>query len=271
VSIGDTLAEARRQAGLTVAQVSDRTRIRETIIRGIEQDDFTACGGDFYARGHIRSVASVVGVDPAPLIREYDEAHGAPEAIRAAEVFEPSTPIRIKERRSLNWSVAMILALLVVVGYGVYHFVSAGSGGAGKAVAAAPPSATHTATPEPSATASPSPTTSNPSDVVIQLTAVEDCWVFLTNTAGSTIYSGVLPAGSTQSWKETQPVNLRLGNPAGVVLRVNGKKATPDTNQPVTLSLGPAQKVEVSGAPTTGTTGSSGTGSSSTTGTGTQG
>jgi cytoskeletal protein RodZ len=255
VSIGDTLAEGRRQAGLTVAQVSDRTRIRETIIRGIEQDDFSACGGDFYARGHIRSVASVVGVDSAPLIREYDEAHGAPEAIRAAEVFQPSTPIRIKERRSLNWSVAMILALLVVVGYGVYHFVSAGSGGSSGKAVAAPPVATHSAKPKPTTThsASPSPTPSNPSDVVIRLTAVEDCWVFLTNTAGGTIYSGVVPAGSTQSWKETQPVNLRLGNPAGVVLTVNGKKATPDTNQPVTLSLGPAQKVQISGSPAAST------------------
>ncbi len=254
MSIGDTLAEARQQAGLTVAQVSDRTRIRETIIRGIEQNDFSACGGDFYTRGHIRSVASVVGVDSVPLIREYDEVHGAPEAIRAAEVFEPSTPIRIKERRSLNWSVAMILALLVVVGYGVYHFVSAGSGGSsGNTAAAAPPVATHSATPKPTTpTAAPSPTASTPSDVVIHLTAVEDCWVFLTNAAGGTIYSGVVPAGSTQSWKESQAVNLRLGNPAGVVLTVNGKKATPDTNQPVTLSLGPAQKVQISGAPTTG-------------------
>ena len=102
--------------------------------------------------------------------------------------------------------------------------------------------------------------------MVIQLTAVEDCWVFLTNAAGGTIYSGVVPAGSTQSWKESQAVNLRLGNPAGVVLTVNGKKATPDTNEPVTLSLGPAQKVEVSGAPTTGTTSTSGAA-----GTGTQG
>src|SRR6201996_4241370 len=166
VSIGDTLAEARRQAGLTVAQVSDRTRIRETIIRGIEQNDFSACGGDFYARGHIRSVASVVGVDPAPLLREY---HGAPEAIRAAEVFEPSTPIRIKERRSLNWSVAMILALLVVVGYGIYHFVSAGSGGSsGQTAAGAPPAATRSARPQPTTThsAAPSPIAANPSDVV---------------------------------------------------------------------------------------------------------
>jgi Helix-turn-helix domain len=51
VSIGDALAEARRQAGLTVAEVSHRTGIRETIITAIEGDDYSACGGDSYARG----------------------------------------------------------------------------------------------------------------------------------------------------------------------------------------------------------------------------
>ena len=252
MSIGDTLAEARRQSGLTVTQVSERTRIRETIIRGIEQNDFSACGGDFYARGHIRSIASVVGLDPAPLIQEYDEEHGPPAAIRAADVFEPAAPLRIKERRSLNWSVAMILALLVVVGYGVYHFVAAGSGGSGaKAVAVAPQATTtHSAAPKPTrSAASPAPTPSVPSDVVIQLTAVQDCWVFLTNDKGDTIYSGVVPAGSTQSWKETQAVNLRLGNPEGVVLEINGKKESTGTDQPVTLSLGPAQKVQISPSP----------------------
>jgi len=61
MSIGEALAEARRQAGLSINQVSQRTRIREAIIRGIEQDDYSACGGDFYARGHIRSIARTVG------------------------------------------------------------------------------------------------------------------------------------------------------------------------------------------------------------------
>ena len=249
MSIGDTLADARRQAGLTVTQVADRTRIRETIIRGIEQDDFSACGGDFYARGHIRSIASVVGIDPVPLIREYDEAHGAPEAMRAADVFEPSTPLRIKERRSLNWSVAMILALLVIVGYGAYHLVSSSSSSHGKAAAALAAPTRHP-TPKPS---SPSPTRTAPAshDVIIHLSAVEDCWVYLTSDQGNnTIYSGVVPAGSTQTWKETQDVSLRLGNPAGVVLTVNGKKQSPGTSQPVTLTLGPGQ--QVSGQPAAG-------------------
>ena len=94
MTIGETLAKARRSAGLTVTQVSERTRVRETIIRGIEQDDYTACGGDFYARGHIRSIARVVGADPVPLIAEYDATLRAPEEITAAQALEPTMPIR---------------------------------------------------------------------------------------------------------------------------------------------------------------------------------
>ena len=78
VSIGEVLAVARRQAGLTITQVSQRTRIRETIIRGIEEDDFAACGGDFYARGHIRAIARAAGVDGEPLVRQYDSSHRTP-------------------------------------------------------------------------------------------------------------------------------------------------------------------------------------------------
>jgi hypothetical protein len=88
VPIGETLAEARHQAGLSVAQVSERTRIRETIIRGIEDGDYSACGGDFYARGNIRSIAKVVGTDSEPLIREYDAVHRAAGAISAVSLDE---------------------------------------------------------------------------------------------------------------------------------------------------------------------------------------
>jgi len=64
VGIGEGLALARRQAGLTVTQVSERTCIRETIIVGIEHDDYSACGGDFYTRGHIRAIAKPSGQIP---------------------------------------------------------------------------------------------------------------------------------------------------------------------------------------------------------------
>ena len=240
MSIGDTLAEARRQAGLTVTQVSQRTCIRETIIRGIERGDYSACGGDFYARGHIRSIARAVGADPEPLIREYDQVQGAPQ-VTAADVFEPATPIKIRERRRPNWSAAMVVALALLVGFVVYHVVSSGSP-ATPVASQHTGASSHKATPTPGATAKPV-TNANPNAVVIRLTATEDCWVELTTSSGRQIFQGVINAGATKHWTEHQPVSLVLGNPGGVALTVNGKNAVPTgATQPVTLTLGPGQK-----------------------------
>ncbi|MCY9782637.1 helix-turn-helix domain-containing protein [Nocardiopsis sp. EMB25] len=77
-TIGQTLAAARVAAGLTVADLSTRTRIREQVLRGIEREDFLPCGGDFYARGHIRGICRALGLDPAPLLDEFDREHARP-------------------------------------------------------------------------------------------------------------------------------------------------------------------------------------------------
>ena len=241
MSIGDTLADSRRQAGLTIGEVSRQTRIREAIIRDIEKDDFAACGGDFYARGHIRSIAGAIGADPVPLIREYDAEHGPPGAIRAADVFEPSTPIKIRERRrGPSMAMIVVVVLLAIIGFSSYRLISSHHRTA-RPLAAATPSHRVTPSARPSTHPSPTPTHSTPpDDVVIQLTASEDCWVLLTSsTDGSQIYMGVVPAGSSKSWTEKKAVDVRLGNPGGVVLTVNGKKQTTDATTPVTLSFSP--------------------------------
>jgi transcriptional regulator with XRE-family HTH domain len=245
VSIGETLADARRRAGLTVTQVSRQTRIRESIIRDIEQGDFSTCGGDFYARGHIRSIAGVVGTDPVPLISEYDAEHGPPGAIRAADVFEPSRPVKIRERRSPSLSLIVGVVLLAVIGFGAYRLVSHHHDAA-KAAATAP---THRPTARATPTVHPSPrTTPTASDVVIHLTANEDCWVLLTtSSSGSQIYMGVVPAGSSMTWTEKQAVNVRLGNPGGIVLTVNGKRQNPNSINPVTLSFSPGTTTQSPG------------------------
>ncbi len=62
--IGPELAAARTRVGLSVDELADRTRIRPHVIESIEVDDFAPCGGDFYARGHIRTLARVLGTRP---------------------------------------------------------------------------------------------------------------------------------------------------------------------------------------------------------------
>jgi cytoskeletal protein RodZ len=77
VTVGETLAEARYRAGLTVEELSELTRIRGTVIRSIEHDDYAACGGDLYVRGYVRAIAGAVGLDAQPLIHEYDQARSS--------------------------------------------------------------------------------------------------------------------------------------------------------------------------------------------------
>ena len=124
MSIGATLAAARRRAGLTVSEVSQRTRVTEPIIRGIEQDDYAACGGDFYARGHIRAIAHAVGEDPSPLIDEFDSTWRSAAEITAAEVFQPAMPLRKRERRRVRWTAFLAVLVLAVLGFASYKFVS---------------------------------------------------------------------------------------------------------------------------------------------------
>jgi cytoskeletal protein RodZ len=241
VSIGESLAEARTQVGLTVTKVSERTRIREPIIRAIEQGDFSPCGGDFYARGHIRGIAHAVGLDPEPLIREYDAEHGAPGGgITAAEAFEPSSPIRIRERRSPSLSMIVIVLLLGIIGYSAYHLVS--SGGSGKHAAAA--LVTPHASPQATAVRVSVPHLSLPvypaNEVVLHLTATANCWVQLSTATGTRLYMGVVAPGATMTWTEKQPVTLILGNPGGVILTANGKPQHLNPRQTATLNFTPA-------------------------------
>jgi len=240
LSIGETLAAARQQAGLTVTQVSQQTRIRETIIRAIEHDDFSSCGGDFYARGHIRSIASVVGTDPVPLIREYDQEHPA-SGMRAAEIFEPATPIKIREPRPFGLGKVLIVVLLAVIGFGVYRLVSTGAGSHPSA------SATHhpTASPKASATIKPVVHTPVPPVAVIKVTAMQDCWIGFTSPSGKQLYQGTILAGQSKTWREKHVVSMVIGNPPGIVLTVNGRAETMSAVYPLTLSINPQSKTPV--------------------------
>lgn len=235
MSIGEDLAQARCRAGLSVTEVSRRTRIRETIIRGIEHDDYSACGGDFYTRGHIRAIAKAVGADPGPLIGEYDAAHGAPQPVSSAEVFRPPAgpgPGRRRHRRT--WAVALGLVLVAALGFAAYHLVI------GSHHAPAAPAAT-TAGLHRSAHRHVTPLAVHrpyAHKVVIHLTAIEDCWVEFTTSHGRYLFQSYVYAGTSKRWVFRHAVDIRLGNPGGVKLRVDDKNPLPPgTDQPVTLRL----------------------------------
>lgn len=75
MSTGQMIQQAREAAGLSLDQVAAATKIRSSILAAMEEDDFSHCGGDVYARGQLKSIAAVVGLDPDDVVDSYDAGH----------------------------------------------------------------------------------------------------------------------------------------------------------------------------------------------------
>ena len=117
--VGPELAAARSRLALSVDQLAERTRIRPHVIEAIEVDDFAPCGGDFYARGHLRTLARVLGVDAAPLLTSYDERYADapvdPRRVFEAELATGANGSIRGTRGGPNWSVLVAAVMAVVL------------------------------------------------------------------------------------------------------------------------------------------------------------
>ncbi|MEU3254341.1 RodZ domain-containing protein [Streptomyces sp. NPDC006997] len=239
-SIGHTLKQARLAAGLTVDDVSAATRVRIVIVHAIEADDFAPCGGDVYARGHIRTLAKAVHLDPDPLLEQYDADHGGrPAPTPAAPMFEAE---RIRpERRGPNWTAAMVAAIVAVVGFVAFTAFKGGTDGGGSEQQVAEGGA-----PEQSTSPSPSAATRKPADpkpdptesaiaaaprdkVTVQVAAVDrPSWISAKDHNGRLLFDGLLKEGDSKTFQDSSKVNLVLGDAGAIELHVNGKKIEDD-------------------------------------------
>ncbi|MET8869074.1 RodZ domain-containing protein [Nonomuraea sp. NPDC004580] len=226
-SIGAMLAAARQSAGLTVAQVAAATRIREAIIHCMERDEYGDCGGAFYARGHVRAVAKAVGLDPEATVHLYDQQHGgAPQPMPASSVFQADRKINLPERRGPNWTMALGVALAIVVVFGMMRVL--GGGGdqvrtgdvrAASARPSVPPNTPITEAPKPA----PSKMAAK-NMVTIRIKAKRSSYVNVHDAKGRKLFAGTLKAGRTSTWRAPDKVNVLLADAGAVTLHVNGKR-----------------------------------------------
>jgi hypothetical protein len=217
--IGAVLEHARSVLGVSVDDLAERTRIRPHVIECLERDDMSACGGDVYARGHLRILATSLGLDPRPLVERYD-ATFASEPIRVRDVFdaELSTTglVRSGDARP-RWDILVAVVLVLVVGWAVARYLS-GDGSVGRPVG----TVAHRVGPGSSGVSSrllPGP----PRAAATLRAQGGSAQVVVVDRYGHRVFAGQLVVGQARHVTGVAPLEVRTSDGSVIGMTVHGK------------------------------------------------
>ena len=237
MSLGSVIRQARIDAGLSVDDLSERTSIRAGLLKEIESDDFTKCGGETYARGHLRNIAPLIKMDSQLLLELYEnEQSMQPRRIQEmlAENNVMTNPV---DKKTISWktlagislsTLALLAAVQIIISNSKTTTVTNPEVVASES-ATPQPSMTSEAEPTPAATSTPSvvrDTYSSGTGVSVSVTAVRaNSWLFVSDSNGTTLYSGQVRNGQKLNFSATTRISLKVGNAGAVDVSVNGKAA----------------------------------------------
>ncbi len=252
MSLGSVIRQARIDAGLSIDDLSERTSIRTGLLKEIESDDFTKCGGETYARGHLRNIAPLLKMDAGVLLELYEnEQSMQPRRIQEmlAENNVMTNPV---DKKTISWKTLAGISLATLALLGAVQIIISNSETTevsnpevvATESATAEPTNTPEAQPTPTATSTPMTvrdTYSSGTGVSVSVAASRgNSWLFVSDDNGTTLYSGQIRSGQNLNFSSTTRVSLRVGNAGAVDISVNGKSAQQigDDGEVITVSYG---------------------------------
>ncbi len=223
MSLGALIAKSRTDARLTIEDLAKVTNIPITLLRDMENDNFKKCGGETYARGHLRNIAAKVGVDERIFLDLFESEVTAPAKPIREMLNENNVTMPYQEPKRISWKVlaaGSAAALVLFAGAQVISNMDSGSDPEVIATTSATPANSASESVTPSAAASPEIV----GGVNVELVASRGItWLYATNENGEVLFSGQVRQGETKTFNAAKQVNLRVGNAGGVDISVNGK------------------------------------------------
>lgn len=195
-----------------------------------------------------QTVSSLAAAEPAP----GDGASVTTRTRRPVSVTTPrgeTPPTPVRRRAVRRWSAAAVAIVVVLGGLATARLRPGGdpmSAVPGETAGATPtevPPTTDTAPPAPLApvgTIGDSVTFALPPPFTLELAAGDTTWVRVQATSGEVLFEGTLAPNDTITVPTTIPVQLRVGNPAGLLAVAGGRLIDHPRppGQPITLALG---------------------------------
>ena len=116
--IGTLLRNARADAGFSVVEIAEMTRITKSHITALEDNDYSRLPGIAYIPGFIRNYCKVVNIDPQPLIAAYKQTTN-PERDKPVYKF----PVQALVPKMAGSMVAMFVVVAGLAGYIGWNFL----------------------------------------------------------------------------------------------------------------------------------------------------
>ena len=228
MSLGSSITQARKSAGLSIEDLSASTNIRTALLKEIESNNFANCGGETYARGHIRNIATKLGVDPLIFIAAFEDEQMHTDRSMKELLVENSVMRQPEEVRKVSWKVLATISVSSLFIAGLAQIIISNTATVEIPEPIASITATESATPSPEATEA-TPTeqatvsTGEGVELVVSASRAKS-WLFVSDATGRTLFSGQMSRGSSKTFRTDVSLNVKIGNAGGVDLTVNGKK-----------------------------------------------
>ena len=228
MSLGSMITKARKDAGLSIDDLSAATNIRGTLLREMESNNFSQCGGETYARGHLRNIAIKLSVEPQIFLTAFEDEQMHVDRTMQDLLVENSVMREPKEARKVSWKVLVTISIASLFVAGLAQIIVSNDSAPDIPVAVEE-SATPTASPEATTATevvpTEEPTVSTGQGVEVIINAVRaKSWLFVSDSSGRVLFSGQIARGVTKTFSSDLTLNLKIGNAGGVDLSVNGKK-----------------------------------------------
>ena len=248
MSLGSMITKARKDAGLSIDELSAATNIRGPLLKQIESDNFSQCGGETYARGHLRNIATKLNVDPQIFLTAFEDEQMHVDRSMQDLLVENSVMREPRENRKVSWKVLVAISISTLFIAGIAQILISNNSTPDIPIAleeTTEPSTSAEPTTEPTAAVEEEPTdepvisTGEGVEVIITATRARS-WLFVSDSSGQTLFSGQISRGVSKTFTASEQLNLKVGNAGGVDLSVNGKRVDPlgADGQVVSVSYG---------------------------------
>jgi cytoskeletal protein RodZ len=232
MNLGELLQSAREESRLSLNDLSEATSIRAGLLSQMERNDFSHCGGDIYARGHLRNIAPLVGLDVSKLIDLYNQEHSV-ESRSLNDLLTENNVTKVPiEKKSISWKVPASVSLFVLSAFIVVQVVTSNIDSSSPAAVDPTPVATAspTASPTPVVTESASAeSTVAPAitGVKMEISATRGNSRIHIVADGKTLEKGSLFQGESRTFEADTSISIYFSNPAGLDVTVNGQLLEP--------------------------------------------